>query len=212
MNIEEIKAYLEENKDDVEVKAFLAELSPAGELTSEKVGEYLKTEEGRLLVQPLIDATVTKAIKTRDKAHEVTMESEVKKRVAAEIVRLHPEEEPWKRELREMQESLEKEKTERARDNLKRQLVEEAAKRGVDTFWLDDYTPPSFDEGVAFLQKITQYQKDLVMRTNNELMAKSGYKPTAAGPTEPKTDLSKLTQADLIRLEMEGALDAAMVS
>lgn len=207
MTIEEIKAFLEQNKDDVEVKAFLAEINPPHAVGAEEVGEFLKTDDGRLLVQPMIDSAITKAVKTRDKAHEVTMESELKKRIAAEMLKMNPQEEPWQKELREVKETLEKEKSERAKDQLKRQLLEEAVKLQVDPFYFEDYLPESLEQGRLFLQKIQAHEKTLKEQVSNETLATSFKPGSGTEKSGGKVDLTKLSQAELIKLEMEGKLD-----
>ena len=206
MTIAEIRAYLEENKDDVEVKAYLAETAKPRTATPEDIGEFLKTEDGRLLVQPMIDSAVTKAVKTRDKAHEVTFESEMKKRLSAEILKMNPQEEPWQKELREVKETLEKEKSERAKDQLKRQLLEEAVKLQVDPFYFEDYLPESIEQGRLFIQKIQAREKALKEQVSNETLATS-FKPGSGSERPGKIDLTKLSQAEIVKLEMEGKLD-----
>jgi hypothetical protein len=213
MTIEEIKAFLAANKDDAEVKAFLAELSPEHELTSAEVETFLGTEDGKTILNPRIDQAVTKAVKTRDKAHADILENEIKKRLAVEVLKLNPQEEPWQKDLREMKENLENEKAERARDNLKRQLVEEAVKMGVNPFFIEDYVPPSIEVGKLFLQNIAKHDKDVSLKVTNELLA-SGYKPGQGNEKKTngqKQDLTALSQAELIKLEMEGVLDSAIV-
>lgn len=208
MTIDDVKAFLSEHKDDVEVKAFYAEISPEHSVTPDEVNEFLKTDDGKVIVQPMIDQAVTKAVKTRDKAHEVILENEVKKRVAGEVLKMNPQEEPWQKEMREMREKMEANEKKMAVDNMKRQLVEKAAVMQINPFFIEDYLPESIEQGELFLQKIKSYNDDLTKKVTNELVAK-GFKPGSAveKANSQKVDLSKLTQADLIRLEMEGQLD-----
>ena len=208
MTIEEIKAFLDEHKDDVEVQAFMAEINPKHELTADEVGEFLKTDDGKTLVQPMVDQAVTKAVKTRDKAHEVVLENEVKKRVAAEVLKMNPAEEPWQKENRELREQFEEEKKERAKENLKRQIIEEAAKLKIDPFFIEDYVPESIEVGKLYLQKIKTYNDEVVKNTTNELLA-GGFKPRGGddNKNKKKIDLTTLTQDEAIRLEMDGKLD-----
>lgn len=211
MTIAEIKEFLAANAEDTEVKAFLAELSPEKNITTDEVVEFLKGDDGKAIVQPMIDQAVTKAVKTRDKAHAEILETEVKKRVAAKVLEMNPQEEPWQKEIRELNERLENEKAERARDQLKRQLVEEASKSGVDPALLEDYLPESFEVGKVFIQKIKNLSKTVADQATNALLA-NGYKP-AAGQSKDngqKVDLSKLSQAEMIELEMKGELDKSL--
>ncbi|MFA3940867.1 DUF4355 domain-containing protein [Bacillus subtilis] len=61
MNIEEIKQFLAENKDNEEVKAFVGELSA---VSADKVEEFLETEEGKRFIQPRLDSYFTKGLAT----------------------------------------------------------------------------------------------------------------------------------------------------
>lgn len=207
MTIEEIKEFLIDNKDDEKVKSFLTSMVQKTPITSDEVIEFLKTEDGKIIIQPIVDQRVTDAVKTRDRTHTQNLEIEVKKRVATEILKLNPQEEPWQKEIRELKEMNETERKERAKDNLKRQIVEEAAKMGVNPFFVDDYIPESFEVGKLYLQKIKTHDAELIKTKANELMSAS-FKPgsgTEKGNT--KIDLATMTQADLIRLEMDGTLD-----
>lgn len=57
MNIEEIKQFLEQNKENEEVKAFVGELSA---VSVDKVKGFLETEEGNKFLQPRLDQHFTK--------------------------------------------------------------------------------------------------------------------------------------------------------
>ncbi|WP_426578881.1 hypothetical protein P5490_019880 [Bacillus altitudinis] len=61
MNIEEIKQFLAENKDDEEVKMFVGELSA---VSADKVKGFLETEEGKKVLQPRLDQHFTKGLET----------------------------------------------------------------------------------------------------------------------------------------------------
>jgi len=212
ITLDDVKTFIEENKDIADVQAYVAELVPETTLSKEKVVEFLGTEDGKILLQPSIDQAVTKAVKTRDKAHEQVMEAEIKKRVAAEVLKLNPAEEPWQREIRELKTANEAEKAERAKDNLKRQLVESAAKIKIEPFFIDDFVPASKEEGDLYLQKIADYTKKIKEETVNELMAK-GYKPGAGeDSTEHKgkmtpQEYAKLSFNERIAMVESGEVD-----
>lgn len=206
--LDEVKAFLNEHKDDVEVQAFMQELNPAHQLTAEEVGEFLKTDDGKTLVQPLIDRATTKAVQTRDKAHEVVLENEVKKRVASELLKLNPEKSPLEIKVAELEANAVKLEAERAKDNLKRQIVEKAAAIGINPFFIEDYMPESIEQGELFLQKIKKFNDDIIQKTTNDLIASTGFKPkTGFEKDSKKVDLSKVDLNEMIKLEMEGKLD-----
>jgi hypothetical protein len=158
----------------------------------------------------MMDKRVTEGIKTY---RENNFEKEVKEQVAKEILRLNPQETPEQKQIRELRDDVEKERKARERDNLRRQIVEEAAKRNLTTFWVDDFPGSSLDEAKVFMGKIESSYKDLETRVKNELISSQSYKPGSVRERDDKKnklDVSKLSQQDLIALEMEGKLDEAL--
>jgi uncharacterized membrane protein YheB (UPF0754 family) len=199
MKFEEVLTFIEEHKEDQEVADWLKSFSVEKPLDAAKVMEFVQSAEGKELIQPIIDQNITKAVKTRDKVHEQMLESEVKKRVASEILKLNPQEEPWQKEIRELKEANENERKERAKDNLKRQIVEEAARQGIEPWFIEDFLPESFDQGKLYIQKIKDNIKKVEEKKVNELMA-SGYKPGAGA--EKKSD-GTMKASDYAKLDLE---------
>ena len=98
ITIADVKKFLEESKDSDETKEFLAELTKPAEVTPEMLKKFAESDDGKVILEPMVDKRVTDAVKTRDKFWEKErLEPEVKKRVAAEVLKLNPQEEPWKR-------------------------------------------------------------------------------------------------------------------
>ncbi len=213
MDWDDVKKFLAEHKDDEEYQTLVSELAPEGEsktISTEQVNEFLQTAEGKSIIQPMMDKRVTEGIKTY---RENNFEKEVKEQVAKEILRLNPQETPEQKQIRELRDDVEKERKARERDNLRRQIVEEAAKRNLATFWVDDFPGSSLDEAKVFMGKIESSYKDLETRVKNELISSQSYKPGSGRERDDKKnklDVSKLSQQDLIALEMEGKLDEAL--
>ena len=112
MTLEEIKKFLEENKDTEEVKSYLAGLSKP---TPEGVKGYLDTEEGKKILQPRLDAYFTKGLETwKEKTLPTLLDEEIKKKFPGET-------EEQKR-LRKLEEELAQERQAR----LKSELVNKA--------------------------------------------------------------------------------------
>ena len=121
MTIEEVREYLSDNKDTAEVKAFLTALvpEPVG-LTTERVAEFLTTDDGQKVIQPIADKRVDQALKTYRENHYT---QDVKKAVAEEMLKRNPSETPEQLQIRELRDEMEKEKSARARSELKREIV-----------------------------------------------------------------------------------------
>jgi DNA-binding ferritin-like protein (Dps family) len=215
MNWDEVLKAIEEGKDSEEVKKFLtAMLDKYGkkELTGDEVNAFLDTEDGKKLIQPRIDTVVTKALQTRDKSWEEknkdAIEKEVKKRVADEVLKMNPQEEPWQKEMRELKEKMDQKDKDYARSELKRQITEEAAKMGIDPFFLEDYIPETIEAGKLYLKRISDHNKKVKEAVVNELVASGQYKPNGEKRKDDnKIDLGKLSVEEATKLELEGKLD-----
>lgn len=205
----EFGKWLSENKEDETVKKFIDGYAIEKPIDAAQVLAYMETDAGKAIVQPIVDKRVTTAVQTRDKFWETEkLEPELKKRLAVEVLKMNPKEEPWQKEIRELKEENEKEKSARAQDNLKRLIVEKAAALGVEPFFIDEYTPPSIEQGELFLQKIREHNTKLTEKITNDLIAKNAYVPGAGKEKEGKIDFSKLTMAEAVKMEMEGKLDS----
>jgi len=211
MTIKEIKDFLQEAKDTDEVKAFMAEMvkkEPA-EVTPELFKKFLESDDGKVLIQPYGDQRATEAVKTRDKFWEKErLESELKKRLAEELLKLNPTKDPLQLKVEEMEKTLAEEKSERAKDQLRRQIVEKAAFMKVDPFFLEDYLPATVEQGELYLKRIAERDEKLKTTIVNDLIASKKFVPSGGKEKASKIDYSKLTMEEAIKLEEDGKLDS----
>lgn len=108
MTLDEVKQFFADNKDDEQVKQFLSSLSV---INPDKVKEYLTTDEGKRLLQPVIDSAVTKGIETyKEKTLPGLVDSKVKE--------LYPAETPEQKRIREQDDRIKKLES----DNTKKEL------------------------------------------------------------------------------------------
>jgi hypothetical protein len=208
-NIDEIKAYLAENKDSEDVKTFMAELTP--KVTTELVSAFLETEEGLRILKthPETDRRVSSGVETAIKKEREKMDGEIKRAVAAEMLKRNPAETEQEKQIRELRESFESEKAARARETLQRQLIEEGSKKKVDAIALIEagWMPSSLEEGLVALDKVAKRDADLEARIRNELVASGSYKPGSGRGEQGKLDIKTLTKEQMIELELKGELD-----
>ncbi|MEN6623934.1 MAG: hypothetical protein ABFD50_20610 [Smithella sp.] len=212
VTIDDVRKFLAENKDDENVKILVKTLIGEKTITPDEVSDFLKTEEGEKLIQPYGDARVTQALKTAEKKWmEDKLEPEVKRRLAAELVKLTPKDDPVSRQLKEMSDKLEESERNRLKDQLKRQVVERAANLKVDPFFIEDFLPPSIEEGDLYLQKIAAHDKIIKEQAINELIASNNFVPNGGKKKTEKIDISKLSKKELTQLEIEGKLDGMIM-
>ncbi len=192
MTIEELKAFLAENKEVPEVMAVIATYAPKQELNADIVEPWIATEEGAKFLQPLLDANATKAIQTHDTKQAAKNKAEVDKRVAAEILKLHPEETPEQKQIRELGLKFEESEKARASEALATQISAKAHEMGVDPIFVRAMNHGSVDEAVVWMKKVIDRDKAIQAKVANEIAA-SGAKPGSGNPgADGKIDISKM--------------------
>ncbi|MDU0318202.1 capsid assembly scaffolding protein Gp46 family protein, partial [Staphylococcus epidermidis] len=98
MNVEDIKSYFEEHKDDKDVKEYLSGLKT---VSVDDVKGFLDTEEGKRFIQPELDRYHTKGLESwKEKNLENLIEKEVKER--------NPEQSEEQKRITALEQELEK--------------------------------------------------------------------------------------------------------
>lgn len=123
MTLEEIKAWLEANKGNSDVQAYLGELSTP---TVEGVEGFLDTPEGLKVLQPRLDANFTKGLNTwKEKNLDKLVDEEVRKR--------NPAKTPEQIELENLRQELENQRNEAKREKLMNAAMKQATEKGLPT-------------------------------------------------------------------------------
>ncbi|MEE4535267.1 DUF4355 domain-containing protein [Bacillus velezensis] len=117
--LDEVKKFLEENKENEEVKAFVGELSA---VSADKVEGFLETDEGKRLIQPRLDSHFTKGLETW-KANNLDA------LVDAKVKELYPEETEEQKRIRKLEKELEDQKTAAQREKLLNKAVSYASEK-----------------------------------------------------------------------------------
>ncbi|AGF28226.1 MULTISPECIES: DUF4355 domain-containing protein [Bacillus amyloliquefaciens group] len=117
--LDEVKKFLEENKENEEVKAFVGELSA---VSADKVEGFLETDEGKRLIQPRLDSHFTKGLDTW-KANNLDA------LVDAKVKELYPEETEEQKRIRKLEKELEDQKTAAQREKLLNKAVSYASEK-----------------------------------------------------------------------------------
>lgn len=140
MTFEEVKKYIEENKDTEEVKGFLDGFKTP--VTAESVQAYLDTDEGRKILQPINDRYFTKGLETwKEKSFPSLLEDEIKKRF--------PDETPEQKEIREMKEQLNQVKQERQMEALKAVAIQKLTEKKLPTSMLQFVLKGDTEEAIS---------------------------------------------------------------
>ncbi len=214
ITVEAVKEWMTTNKEDEGVITFLAEITPeAPSITSENVLPFLETTEGKALVEPLIDKRVTRAVQTHDAKTQEANEAKVRGMIAAEMLKINPEETPEQKQIRELREEMDAVRSTSKKDTLMRQVVETVASKELPS-WLADIIVNPVDtpeEGQLAAEKLRGFLSERETETTNKLMA-GGFKPGGSGTGDKnKIDVSKLSVEEVIRMEEAGELDTVLV-
>ncbi|MCY8663704.1 DUF4355 domain-containing protein [Bacillus haynesii] len=123
MNLEEVKQFLDANKENEDVKAYLEELSA---VSADKVKGFLETDEGQKLIRPKLDQHFTKSLETW-KANNLD------ELVDAKVKELYPEETEEQKRIRKLEQELEKRQREAKREKLMNTAISYASEKGLPT-------------------------------------------------------------------------------
>lgn len=210
ITLADVQSFISANREEPDVAEFIVAISVEKPINPELVSAYLQTNEGKNLIQPLIDERVTQAVKTHDEKSKSKIEAGIKAGIAAEMIRLNPTETPEQKQLREMRIDQETMKAAWEKDKLNGRIKELAFQHGLRPEFISGINFGSEEEATLYMQKFKAEKEAIETAKINELMA-SGFKPGSPAPKPGnKTDLSKLSQAELIAMEMNGELDANM--
>lgn len=215
MDFDTVKDFIVKNKDSEQVLELLKDILPAPSITAEQVQEFLLTDEGRKIVRthPEADTRVSEAIKKHDEKMKPVIESEVKRLVASEMLKLNPEESPEMKRIREAEAKWEASEKARAKEKLERQLIDEAVKKSLDISPLlnSGYLPESLEQGLLVVNTLESLIKAREEKVRNDVLT-SGQRPGSGQARKDKPDISKLTAEELVQLELKGELNALLTA
>jgi hypothetical protein len=196
MNLEEVKQFLQEQKDNEEVKSYLQELS---KVTVNGVSAFLDTEDGKKLLQPKLDSFFTKGLET-------WKGNNPKKLVDEEVSKRNPSETPEQKRIRELEEKIEKAEKERTREILKNKALSSFAEKKLPTFFIDHLIGNDEDSTNANLTKFEEVwnnQKVEFLKNNAQSFGNQGNNPPNNQNTVTKEEFAKMTYSDRVKLANE---------
>lgn len=136
MNIEEVKSFFEEHKDDKEVKDYLKGLKT---VSVDDVKVFLDTEEGKRFIQPELDRYHSKGLESwKEKNLEELIEQEVRKR--------NPEQSEEQKRISALEQELEKRDAEAKREKLRSNALGKAQELNLPTSLVDRFLGDSDED------------------------------------------------------------------
>lgn len=171
MTLEEIKVYLEANKDTEEVKNYLAGLNKP---TPEGVSSFLDTPEGKKLLQPRLDQHFTKGLETwKEKTLPTLLDDEIKKKFPGET-------EEQKR-LRKLEEELAQERQARVKSELVNKATTLATQKGLPVELVSYFVGQDEDSTISNLTAVESIFQNHIQKAVEEKFKESGRTPPNTG-------------------------------
>lgn len=192
MNIEEIKQFLEQNKENEEVKAFVGELSA---VSADKVKGFLETEEGKKLLQPRLDQHFTKSLDT-------WKENNLEKIVEEEVSKRNPSKTPEQLEIEKLRKDMESERNARNREKLVNTALKVADKKMLPKDVIDFFIGENEESTIENLGKLEESFNTAVQAAVDAKFKESGReieRGNGAGNSTGNIDIRTLAQEANIR-------------
>lgn len=192
MNLEEVKKFFEENKEDEAVKGYLEELQT---VSADKVEGFLKTYEGKKLLQPILDKNFNKGLETwKTNNLEKLIDDEVKKR--------NPDQTPEQKKIAELEKLIEDEKSARMREALVNKALKAAKEKGLPDGIVDFFVGADEETTLSNLDHLETVFNKAVTDAVNVKFKESGRNPeqgTGGGDNIAGIDIDTLAQEASIR-------------
>lgn len=126
LTFDQVKTFLEANKDNAEVQAYYK----TDVMTGDAVKTYLATTDGKKVLQPLLDANFSKGLETWKTNNLETL-------VGEELKKRNPDKSPAEIEVEKLRQEIEKERNERARSELSTKALKLAQEKGLPVDVID---------------------------------------------------------------------------
>jgi hypothetical protein len=184
MNLEEVKKFLEEQKEQEDVKAYLGELSTP---TVDGVKGFLDTEEGKKLLQPRLDSHFTKSLET-------WRSNSLPKIISEEIAKANPSETPEQKEIRELKEKFANMENEKTRETLKNKALSTLSEKKLPTFLLEQLIGNDENSTTESLTKFEEVWNSQLQSIKEDLLKENGTSITDGTSSSSSTENFSPTQ------------------
>lgn len=196
MDLQAVKQFLEEQKDNEDVKGYLQGFS---QVTPDGVKSFLDTDEGKKVLQPRLDSFFTKGLET-------WKSNNLQKLVEEEVTKRNPSETPEQKRIRELEEKYEKAEKERTREMLKNKALSTFSEKKLPTFFIDYLIGENEDSTTANLTKFEEVwnnQKVEFLKNTGQSFGNQGNNPPNNQNTVTKEQFAKMTYSDRVKLANE---------
>lgn len=161
---------LKEGVDKKEVEDYLKGLT----VTPEGVKEYLDTDDGKKLIQPVLDKYHAKSLESwkANNLDKITEEA-----VEKAIAEKYPEETDEQKRLKKLEQELESERRESKREKLRNKAISEATAKGLPVDLVDHFLGEDEDSTVQNLDKFSEIMQKAIEDNVNSKFKDGGTDP-----------------------------------
>lgn len=189
MNLQEVMQFLNDNAEQEDVKSYLQGLS---KVTPDGVKSFLETDEGKKLLQPQLDSYFSKGLDTWKK-------NNLDKLIDDEVSKRNPQETPEQKQLRELQEKINKMEQEKTREALKNVALTKLSEKKLPTSLVDLLIGQDQETTLANLTKYEETFTSNLQALVDEKLKAGGTNPKDGTPPN-NDDLSKLSPTQLMSM------------
>lgn len=179
--LEQLKALIEQGKDDKDVQSFLGEMK---KVNKDDVVAFLSTDDGKKILQPINDAFFTKGLKT-------WQDSNLQK-IKDDAVAASKNETPEQKQIRELNEKFNNESKLRAREAIKNKVLQSLTSKGLPTDLVDLVSKVETEEEIPVI--IETLEKTLTSQKENltaEFQKSNGRTVVSPGKTKLTKEILK---------------------
>lgn len=184
MTIEEIKAFLEANEDNEEVKQFLVGLQTPVDI--QKIEQLSQSDAAiKSWLDSQKDRHSTKSLETWKANNLETLIDE-------KVKELNPSKTPQEIELEKIRQQLAKMESEKVYEELKNKALTLATEKDIPTALIDHFIGEDEDSTMKNLEKFQETMNTYIQRQVEKRLKDNDYKPpTGDGGTPTKNPFSK---------------------
>ncbi len=191
MTLEEVKKFIDENKDDKEVQNYIR-----GFITADRVENFLNGEDGKKVLQPRMDKYFTKGLDT-------WKENNLPKLVDEKIKELYPEEDPKDLELKKLRQEMEEMKREAELEKLRNQALKIATEKNLPTDMVDFFIGENEETTLNNLEIFEKTFTENLESKVKERLKDNSYTPPSGESTASKNPYLKETWSLTEQAELE---------
>ncbi|MBT2661940.1 DUF4355 domain-containing protein [Bacillus sp. ISL-45] len=146
MNLAAVKKFLEDNKDQEEVKTYLGELSA---VSADKVKGFLDTEDGKRLLQPRLDSYFTKGL-------DSWKANNLEALVSEEVAKRNPAQTEEQKRIAALEKALEDQQRESQREKLMNLAIKQATEKKLPVDLVSYFLAEDEEKTTANLAKLEE--------------------------------------------------------